>query len=101
VKCAFLNAPIRERITLNPPPEIDVPKNSTLLLKKALYVLKQAPKEWHLRLSSWLLSVGFNQIYAEPYVFWSSNTWLYVDVDNIATFSNKPEIFIVLFPEGA
>jgi transposase InsO family protein len=52
VKCAFLNAPIQERITLNPPPGIDVPSNKVLLLKKALYGLKQAPKEWHLTLSS-------------------------------------------------
>jgi hypothetical protein len=94
VKCAFLNGPIRERITLNPPPGIDVPYNSILLLKKALYGLKKAPKEWHLTLSSWLLSVGFNQSYAETCVFWSLNTWLYVYVDDIAIFSDEPKIFI-------
>jgi hypothetical protein len=93
VKCAFLNAPIRERITLNPPPGIDTPPNTVLLLKKALYGLKQAPKEWHLTLSSWLLSVGFSRSYAEPCVFWSSNTWIYVHVDDIAIFSPEPDVF--------
>ncbi|KAI7958937.1 hypothetical protein MJO28_002728 [Puccinia striiformis f. sp. tritici] len=95
VKCAFLNAPIRERITLNAPPGINSGKlrYRILLLKKALYGLKQAPKEWHLTLSSWLLSVGFNRSYTEPCVFWSANTWLYVHVDDIAIFSPEPEIF--------
>jgi hypothetical protein len=55
VKCAFLNAPIRERITLNPPPVLNVLPGKLLLLKKALYGLKQAPKSWHLTLLSWLL----------------------------------------------
>jgi hypothetical protein len=93
VKCAFLNAPIQERITLHPPPGLNIPSNKLLLLKKALYGLKQAPKAWHLTLSSWLLSVGFNQSYAEPCVFWSSNTWLYIHVDDIAIFSSEPDIF--------
>jgi hypothetical protein len=94
VKCAFLNAPIQERITPNPPPGINAPSDLVLLLKKALYGLKQAPKEWHLTLSLWLLSIGFNLSYAEPCVFWSLNTWLYVHVNNIAIFSEEPKIFI-------
>jgi hypothetical protein len=93
VKCAFLNAPIRERITLNPPPGLQVLDGKLLLLKKALYGLNQAPKAWHLTLSSWLLSVSFKQTYAEPCVFWSENTWLYVHVDDIAIFSTEPESF--------
>jgi hypothetical protein len=93
VKCAFLNAPIQERITLNPPPGLKIPNNKLLLLKKALYGLKQAPQAWHFTLSSWLLSVGFNCSYAEPCVLWSSNTWLYVHVDDIATFSSEPDVF--------
>ena len=40
-----------------------------------------------------LLSVGFQRTYAEPCVFWSKNTWLYVHVDDIAIFSAKPENF--------
>jgi hypothetical protein len=91
IKCAFLNASIGERITLNPPPGLNIPPNKLLLLKKALYGLKKAPKAWHLTLSFWLLSVGFNQSYAETCVFWSANTWLYVHVDNIAIFSSEPE----------
>ena len=87
VKCAFLNASIRERITLNPPPGLQVPNGKLLLLKKELYSLKQDPKAWNLTLLSWLLSVGFKQTYAEPCVFWSENFWLYVHVDDIAIFS--------------
>jgi hypothetical protein len=93
VKCASLNAPIQERITLNPPPGLNVPKNKFLLLKKGLYGLKQAPKAWHSTLLLWLLSVGFQHTYAEPCVFWSKNTCLYVHVDDIAIFSAKPESF--------
>ena len=94
MKCAFLNAPIHKRITLNPPPRINVPPNSLFLLKKALYGLKQAPKEWYLTLSSCLLSVGFNCSYVEPCVFWLSNIWLYVRVDDIAILSREHKIFI-------
>jgi hypothetical protein len=72
---------------------LNIPLNKLLLLKKALYGLKQAPKAWHLTLSLWLLSVGFNRSYAKPCVFWSANTWLYVHVDDIAIFSSEPEVF--------
>jgi hypothetical protein len=44
VKCAFLNAPIRERITFNPPPGIDFPSNQVPLLKKALWLKKSSKR---------------------------------------------------------
>jgi hypothetical protein len=40
-----------------------------------------------------VLSVGFKKSYAEPCVSWSSNTWLYVHVDDIAIFSSELESF--------
>jgi len=43
---AFLNAPLKERIFIRPPPHLET-KGKVWLMKKALYGLKQAGREWY------------------------------------------------------
>ncbi|PLW26727.1 hypothetical protein PCASD_20149 [Puccinia coronata f. sp. avenae] len=93
IKSAFLNAPLKEDIFLNPPQGVDIPANHVLKLKKAMYGLKQAPNAWHKTLSDWLFQIGFCRCKAEPCVFWRKGTFLYLHVDDLAIFSKDPEAF--------
>jgi hypothetical protein len=93
IKSAFLNAPLKEDIFLNPPPGVDVPDNHVLQLKKAMYGLKQAPNAWHQTLTEWLAQIGFKRCNAEPCVFWRKGTFLYLHLDDLAIFSKNPEGF--------
>jgi hypothetical protein len=93
IKSAFLNAPLKEDIFLNPPQGVDIAANHVLKLKKAMYGLKQAPNAWHKTLSDWLFQIGFRRCKAEPCVFWRKGMFLYLHVDNLAIFSKDPEAF--------
>lgn len=60
VTTAFLNAPIRELVYLQPPPRIsdtsDQGEAVVLRLNKAIYGLKQAPRYWHDLLDAFLVT---------------------------------------------
>ena len=61
VKSAFLNGFINEEVYVEQPPgfeSFNFP-NHVFKLKKAFYVLKQAPRAWYERLSKFLISSGF------------------------------------------
>ncbi|GJS00076.1 retrovirus-related pol polyprotein from transposon TNT 1-94 [Tanacetum coccineum] len=62
VKSAFLNGFINEEVYVAQPPGfIDFEKSDHVYkLKKALYVLKQAPKAWYDRLKSFLIKHEYN-----------------------------------------
>ncbi|KAI7951517.1 hypothetical protein MJO28_007201 [Puccinia striiformis f. sp. tritici] len=93
VKSAFLNAPLKEELYLNPPAGVEVPAGHVLKLQKAMYGLKQAPNAWHDTLTKWLFQVGFKRCDAEPCVFWRKGTFLYLHVDDLAIFSKNPSEF--------
>ena len=60
VMSAFLNDYINEVYVEQPPSfEDDKKPDHVYKLKKALYVLKQAPRAWYERLRDFLLSKGF------------------------------------------
>ena len=57
VKCAFLNGYLQEEVYVKQPPDFensDLP-NHVFKLNKALFGLKQAPRAWYDRFSSYLL----------------------------------------------
>jgi len=63
VKSVFLNGYINEEVFVSQPPEFEdykFPKH-VFKLKKALYDLKQAHRQWYERLSDFLLSQGYNR----------------------------------------
>lgn len=39
------------------------------ILKKSLYVLKQAPRAWYARMDAYLLGIGFIKIYVDPNLY--------------------------------
>jgi Reverse transcriptase (RNA-dependent DNA polymerase) len=72
VDTAFLNAPIEEDIW------VQLPKGSrpageeddgVYKLKKSLYGLKQAPREWNNFINEFLVSIGFTNTKADPYIY--------------------------------
>ena len=61
VKNAFLNGFINEEVFVEQPPGFESFNflNHVFKLKKALYILKQAPRSWYERLSKFLIFSGF------------------------------------------
>nr|GEX22777.1 hypothetical protein [Tanacetum cinerariifolium] len=63
VKTAFLYGPLKEEVYVNQPDGFVDPyhPDKVYRLKKALYVLKQAPRAWYDELSNFLVSKGFSK----------------------------------------
>jgi len=63
VKSVFLNEYIDEEVYVSQPPGFEDHKHPdhVFKLKKALYGLKEAPRQWYERLSSFLLSQGYER----------------------------------------
>src|SRR5439155_518378 len=62
VKTAFLNAKVSEDIYMEAPDGLKLPSDKVLKLNKALYGIKQAPKEWNDDISNYLKNeLGFKQ----------------------------------------
>ena len=62
IKTAYLNAPIEEEVFLRQPEGFEVTSPDAVLfcrLKKSLYGLKQAGRNWYLTISEHLVSLGF------------------------------------------
>jgi len=63
MKSVFLNGIVNEEIFVSQPPEFEdhLYPNHVYKLKKALYALKQAPRQWYERLSHFLLSHNYER----------------------------------------
>jgi hypothetical protein len=61
VKSTFLNGDLKEEVYMEQPERFQLSDNSNFLckLKKALYVLKQAPHSWYYRVDKYLQHKGF------------------------------------------
>ena len=70
IKTAFLNAELKETVYIEPPEYIYGSKRDVVLkLKKGLYGLQQAPREWQLELHKHLDHEGFRQGRADKSLF--------------------------------
>nr|GEY12719.1 hypothetical protein [Tanacetum cinerariifolium] len=71
VKTVFLNSNLREEVYVSQPDgfvDLDNP-NHVYKLKKALYGMKQAPRVWYDKLSSFLISQDFSKGSVDPTMF--------------------------------
>ena len=61
VKSMFLNDELQEQVYVEQPPGFVLcsHENKILLLVKALYGLRQAPRTWYAKLDSSLIELGF------------------------------------------
>ena len=71
VKSAFLNKIIKEEVNVEQPPgfEDDEHPDWVLRLHKALYRLKQAPRAWYEKLSSFLIAHGYDHCHVDTTLF--------------------------------
>jgi hypothetical protein len=90
---AFLNAELKEKIYMKPP-EGYVPtlkgKNVVLLLKKSLYGLKQASREWWLMIDKFLRELGYTTSPHDECIYFrvveNSRIFVSVYVDDLLAF---------------
>ena len=94
IKGAFLHATLQEEIYMQLPQGTDFQeggKPCIVKLRKSLYGLKQAGRDWYMAHTQVLLSMGFKQSRVDPCLFHheTRQLWLhmYVDDDLVATAS--------------
>ena len=87
VNNAFLHGVLDEKVYMQMPKGIPNPENKVCRLRKSLYGLKQASRQWFTKLKDTLLSLGFVQSKNDYSLFLNKTstniTILAVDVDDI------------------
>ena len=96
VKSAFLNGELDEEIYMRPPPGYKTTPGTVWRLKKTLYGLKQASREWYKKLSHELDTLGFSRIQADHCVFYKNvnghHIIIAVYVDDNLIISDSPDL---------
>jgi Reverse transcriptase (RNA-dependent DNA polymerase) len=73
VETAFLHGHLDETIYMLPPKGLNLPSTQCLQLDKALYGLVQAARQFYIKFSSVLTTIGFTVSYADPCLFFRNN----------------------------
>jgi hypothetical protein len=69
ISTAFLNADLEEEIYIEQPPGHEDGSGDVWLLLKALYGLRQAARQWHMRLRREMFKIGYAPSSADPATF--------------------------------
>ena len=69
VKSAFLHGDIHEEIYMKHPEGYITDPSLVFKLKKSLYSLKQAPREWYSKMNAFLLSQNFKRCRSDPNIY--------------------------------
>jgi len=89
---AFLNAPLDYEVYMEQPEGMPTRGDGrALLLRRALYGLKQSPRQWNIELHNWLVQRGYRPILQDPCIYVKHTTegrviilFLYVDDTGVA-----------------
>lgn len=93
---AFLNARLKNKVYMELPERSNEEGDMVAKLNRALYGLKQSPREWYLTLKEWLESEGYCHIESDYSVFINRKTHLIVTVyvDDLLIFGLKGSLEI-------
>ncbi|GKE05594.1 retrovirus-related pol polyprotein from transposon TNT 1-94 [Tanacetum coccineum] len=82
VKTAFLNGPLKEEVYVSQPNRFVDPDfpDHVYSLKKALYDLKQAPRAWYDKLSSFLIEHHFTKVHQSPHGIFISQSQYVIEL---------------------
>jgi hypothetical protein len=91
VNCAYLYGSLKEETYMEIPknPVFESDKSNVWHLKKSLYGLHQAGRDWHLELSNVLQDLGFIKLKANCIYVYNRKTFLLVYVDDLILFSHN------------
>ena len=82
VSTAFLHGDVESEVYIRPPRGYEV-RGQILKLNKALYGLREAPRQWHKKLTTWLIETGWTRSEYDGCVFyheeWKIIMTIYVD----------------------
>lgn len=97
IETAYLNAPVDEDIYMRQVPGFELPGNKVLKLKRSLYGLKQAGRNWNTTLTEFLISIGMTKSSIDPCLFYFHDTdgkiaLLSVYVDDIIITGDATEV---------
>ena len=94
MKTAFLHGDLEEEIYMQQPKGLEIKgkKNLVCKLKKSLYALKQAPRQWYKKFDPFMMSHGYNRTTSDHCVFTSkffddNFTILLLYIDHIDNWS--------------
>jgi hypothetical protein len=89
VYVAFLNATLKHKLYVVPPPPFELPPGHVWLLLKSLYGLVQAPRAWYETLTAKLIELSFRVCLFDPcvYIHTTQNLILSVHVDDIRIYA--------------
>lgn len=94
VKTAFLNRDLKEEVYMEQPEGFLMQENKRLVckLKKSIYGLKQASRQWYLKFNYIIVSFGFKKTITDQYIYLKVNgskfIFLILYVDDILLASN-------------
>lgn len=83
---AFLQGDLNEEIFMLQPEKFNDGTQRVCKLNKAVYGLKQAGRQWNLKLDSYLISIGFSKSQCDPCVYVRRNLILAIYVDDFLIF---------------
>jgi hypothetical protein len=95
-KTAYLNAHLKEEVYMFAPEGFPLPKGFVLLLRRALYGLKQSGREWYTMLKEWLLNNGWISSQFDECVFINTKSIMVmmIYVDDIIIMGPQDEIIV-------
>ena len=98
IKCAFLNGVLEREVYMVQPPMFNDGSGRFWRLKKAMYGLKQAAREWHRALAKLLFDLGFERCASDPasdpalYMSKVGRCFIFLWVDDLLIFSAKDQM---------
>ena len=98
VNNAYLESTLEEKVYMKHPPGYEGPEGTCLLLKKSIYGLKQAGRNWYQLLKSGLQQLGFRALKSDTCVYIHSSNLLIVTtyVDDLLFYVGDMDIYIIV-----